>query len=238
LHRQITHLPDHRTKGPNTRYAIRDAALGAFGIFCTPSPSFLEYQRRLQHTTGYNNVSTLFDVEQIPWDHQVRKLLDPIAPRYLDAVFVEDMERLEPPRLVAPWRVLDDQLLGALDGTHSFSSQAVHCRNCLTRQLSTGQTLSYHAAIPPVLVGPGHSQIIALPPEDIMPQDGHDKQDGERAAGKRWRVKHAAQVAPHGITFLGDDLSSNQPFWALGFQHGCTFLCTCKPDSHPKLSER
>jgi hypothetical protein len=59
LHRYTAQLPDYRKAGPNTRYAIQDAALGAFGIFFTQSPSFLEYQRRLQHTHGNNNVQTL-----------------------------------------------------------------------------------------------------------------------------------------------------------------------------------
>ena len=48
LHQCIDHLPDHRKHSPNTRYTMQDAALGAFGIFFTQSPSFLEYQRRLQ----------------------------------------------------------------------------------------------------------------------------------------------------------------------------------------------
>jgi hypothetical protein len=238
LHRRVKQLPDHRQASPNTRYAIQDAALGAFGIFFTQSPSFLEYQRRLQHTKGQNNAHTLFNVEQIPCDNQVRTLLDPIAPSYLDPVFVEVFERLEQHRMLAHFRVLGDQLLVALDGTHYFASQAIHCQNCLRRQLSNGQTLYYHAAITPVIVCPGHSQVIALPPEYIMPQDGPDKQDCERAAGKRWLVKHAAQVAPHGVTLLGDDLYSNQPFCALVLQQGFNFIFTCKPDSHPKLFER
>ena len=71
LHRRIAQLPDSRKEGPNTRYAIQDAALGAFGIFFTQSPSFLEYQRRLQHTKGHNNAHTLFDVAPIPcWIRQ------------------------------------------------------------------------------------------------------------------------------------------------------------------------
>jgi hypothetical protein len=238
LHRRIASLPDYRQKGPNTRYAIQDAALGAFGIFFTQSPSFLEYQRRLQQTKGHNNVQTLLGVEQIPCDNQIRTLLDPIAPRYLDAVFVEVFEGLEQHRLLAHFRVLGDQLLVALDGTNYFSSKAVHCPNCLTRQLTNGQTLYYHAAITPVIVCPGQAQVIALPPEYIMPQDGHAKQDCERAAGKRWLRTQAAQVAPHGVTFLGDDLYSNQPFCALVLQHRCNFIFTCKPDSHPKFYER
>ena len=238
LYRQIAPLPDHRQKGPNTRYAIQDAALGAFDIFFTQSPSFLEYQRRLQHTKGHNNAQTLLGVEQIPCDNQVRTLLDPIAPRHLDAVFVEVFEGLEQHGMLAHFRVLGDQLFVALDGTNYFSSKAIHCPNCLTRQLSNGQTLYYHAAITPVIVCPGQSQVIALPPEYIMPQDGHAKQDCERAASKRWLGAHAAQVAPHGVTLLGDDLYSNQPFCALVVQHRCNFIFTCQPDSHPKFYER
>jgi hypothetical protein len=238
LHRRLAHLPDHRKASPNTQYTIPDAALGAFSIFFTQSPSFLEYQRRLQHTKGQNNAHTLFDVEQIPCDNQVRKLLDPLAPSYLDAVFLEVFACLEQHRMLAHFRVLGDQLLVALDGTNYFSSQAIHCPNCLRRQLSNGHTLYYHAAITPVIVCPGHAQVIALPPEYIMPQDGHDKQDCERAAGKRWLAKHTKQVAPYGVTLLGDDLYSNQPFCALVLQQGCNFIFTCKPDSHATLYER
>jgi len=238
LHQRLAQLPDHRKPGPNTRYAIHDAALGAFGIFFTQSVSFLEYQRRLQHAQGRNNVRTLLGVEQIPCDNQVRTLLDPLAPSHLDAVFVEVFEGLEQHRMLAQFRVLGDQLLVALDGTTYFASQAIHCPNCLTRHLTNGHTLYYHAAITPVIVCPGQSQVIALPPEYIMPQDGEAKQDCERAAGKRWLRQHAAQVASHGVTLLGDDLYSNQPFCTLALQQGYNFIFTCKPDSHPKFYER
>ena len=50
LHQCTAHWPDHRPEGPNTRYAIQDAAWGTFSIFFTQSPSFLEYQRRRHHT--------------------------------------------------------------------------------------------------------------------------------------------------------------------------------------------
>jgi len=177
-------------------------------------------------------------VEQIPCDNQVRKLLDPIAPSTLDAVFLEVFESLEQHRMLAHFRSLGDQLLVALDGTNYFSSQALHCQNCLTRQLGHGHTLYDHAAITPVSVCPGQAQVIALPPEYIMPQDGHGKQDCERAAGKRWLRKHAAQVAPHGVTVLGDALYSNQPFCTLALHEGYNFIFTCKPDSHPTFYER
>jgi hypothetical protein len=238
LHQRLEQLPDHRKAGPNTQYRIHDAALGAFGIFFTQSPSFLDYQRTLQQNKGQNNAHTLLGVEQIPCDNQVRKLLDPLAPSQLDPVFVAVFERLEQHRMLAHFRVLGDQLLVAMDGTNYFSSKTLHCQNCVTRQLTNGQTLYYHTAITPVIVCPGQAQVIALPPEYIMPQDGHAKQDCERAAGTRWIRKHAEDVAPHGVTILGDDLYSNQPFCALVLQHRFNFILTCKPDSHATLYER
>jgi len=161
FHQGIAHLPDYRKYSPNTRYTMQDAALGAFGIFFMQSPSFLEYQRQLQASKGRNNAQTLLGVQTIPCDNQIRTLLDPIAPHHFDPIFLEVFARLEQHHLFDSFRVLRDQLLVALDGTTYFSSQAIHCPNCLTRQLSNGHTLYYHPAITPVVVCPKHAQVIA-----------------------------------------------------------------------------
>jgi hypothetical protein len=238
LRQHTADLPDFRTPSPNTRYTVQGAALGAFGIFFMQAPSFLEYQRQLKQRQGHDNAQTLFGVDPIPCDNQVRKLLDPIAPRYFHPVFFEVLAHLAQEHLLDPLRMLDQQLLVSLDGTQYFSSTALHCQNCLTRQLSNGQTLYYHTALTPVVVCPGHSQVIALAPEYIMPQDGHEKQDCEQAAGKRWLTHHAGALVPLHVTLLGDDLYSKQPFCALALQQGFNFILVCKPDSHPKLYER
>jgi len=174
-------------------------------------------------------------VAQIPCDNKVRTLLDPLAPSSLDPVFIEVFKSLEQHRMLDTFRVLGDQRLVARDGTNYFASQTIHCHNCLTRQLSNGHTRSYHPAITPVIVCPGRSAVIALPPEYIMPQDEHDQQDGGQAAGKRWLTTHAQAVAPYQVTLLGDDLSSKQSFCALARQQGFHFILVCKPDSHATL---
>ena len=238
LRQHTAGLPDVRKPSPNTRYSVQNAALGAFGIFFMQSPSFLEYQRQLNQRQGHDNAQTLFGVEPIPCDKQIRTLLDPISPRPFQPVFFEIFAHLEQQHLLDPLRVLDHQLLVALDGTQYFSSQALHCQNCLTRRLSNGQTLYYHAAITPVIVCPGHAQVIALAPEYIMPQDGHTKQDCEQAAGKRWITQHASTLVPHHVTLMGDDLYSKEPFCSLALHQGFNFILVCKPDSHPKFYER
>ena len=155
--------------------------------------------------------------------------------RAREPVCVEVFEGLVQRRMLTHVSALGDQRLVALDGTTSFSSHAMHCQPCRTRQRSHGHPLASHAALTPVMVGPGQSQGIALPPESIMPQDGPGKQDWARAAGTRWLDQHAEQVAAHGVTCLGDTLSSHQPLCALVFQPRCTFSFPCQPDSHPTL---
>ena len=98
LQQRVEQLPDCR-KGRNTQYRMSDAALGAFGIFFTQSPSFLEYQRRLQDHKARHNAPTLLGVTPMPCDKHLRTLLDPIAPGHCDPVFLEVFERLEPHHL-------------------------------------------------------------------------------------------------------------------------------------------
>jgi hypothetical protein len=46
-----------------------------------------------------------------------------------------------------------------------------------------------------VLVAPGKEHVITLDPEFIRPQHGHDKQDCEQQAIKRW-VKRNGELSP------------------------------------------
>ena len=45
IHNIFDELPDYRKSSPNLKYSMRDAALGAFSMFFTQSPSFLSHQR-------------------------------------------------------------------------------------------------------------------------------------------------------------------------------------------------
>ena len=208
------------------------------GLFLTQAPSFLASQRRLQAHKARTNAHTLFGVTPIPCDHHLRPRLAPIAPGHGDPVFLAVFERLAQHHLVESVRRRGEQLLVALDGTTSFASQAIRCPTCLTRQRSNGHTLSDHAAITPVVVGPGRSQVIAFPPEDSMPHDGHATQDGEQMAGPRWIQTQAAVLAPHQVTVLGDELYRTQPWCALALAQGCNCILVCQPDAPPQLSER
>lgn len=229
-------LPDHRS-GKNISYRIKDAALSAFSVLFTQSPSFLAYQRAMEKSKGRSNAGSLFQIEQIPSDNQIRSLLDPITPRHLYPLFEEIVLVLEQAGQLEQFRVLNEQLLVSMDGTSYFSSKAIHCPNCQHRTTAKGETTYYHTAITPVIVAPGRSQVISLVPEYIVPQDGHDKQDCERMAAKRWVKQQASQFNPYSVTLLGDDLYSNQPLCQVILAEKFNFIFVCKPDSHQILYE-
>ncbi len=64
------------------------------------------------------------------------------------------------------------------------------------------------------MVAPGKPEVISLEPEFITPQDGHDKQDCENAAAKRWIAAHPRDPQEPPVTLLGDDLYSAQSRWS------------------------
>ena len=233
LEASFSQLSDRR-RGRNTQYQVRDAAMAAFSVFFMQSASFLAHQQAMQDQQQRNNAKSLFGIEQIPSDPQIRNLLDPIAPAELSAPFWGIFALLEEAGELAAYRTLHNQWLVSLDGTQYFSSTKIHCQRC-TVKVRNGTEYYAHTAITPVLVAPGESRVIALEPEFIQPQDGAEKQDCERNAGKRWLARNAAHLAHHAVTLLGDDLYCNQPFCQQVLDQGLNFIFTCKPDSHVTL---
>jgi hypothetical protein len=234
LEQTLEQFPDPR-RGKNTQYDLPDAGLGAFGVFFTQSPSFLARQRDMKLKKGRCNAESLFGLRSLPSDNQVRNLLDPVSPTYLEPAYRQVFLALERSGELKSYRALADQLLVAIDGTEYFSSKKIHCPNCSQRLLKNGETNYFHSALTPVVVAPGRAQVLSLEPEFIVPQDGHEKQDCETQAAKRWVEKHADFYAPYGVTLLGDDLFSRQPFCQLLKDKHLHFVLVCKPESHTNL---
>jgi hypothetical protein len=101
--------------------------------------------------------------------------------------------------------------------------------------LNNGKINYHHNVLTPVIVQAGNARVIALEPEYIVPQDGKEKQDCEIEAGKRWLSKNGDFYAQQGVTLLGDDLYSRQPFVQALKDKQLHFILVCKPDSHEAL---
>jgi hypothetical protein len=227
-------FPDTR-KGKNKHYTVRDAALGAFAVFFTQSPSFLAYQRDMAVHKGTSNAHTLFGLTEIPCDNQIRTLLDPVPPDLLESVFAHGFNTLVQTQQLSAFRSWQKRLLVVLDGTQYFSSQQISCPQCSRQTHRNGTTTYSHRMLTPVIVAPHQNKVIPLPPEFIVPQDGHAKQDCENAAAKRWLRHYAPTYRAHKITILGDDLYATQPMGEVLIEERLPFILVCKPDSHLTL---
>ena len=233
VHHSMEAIPEHR-RGRNTQYSIADAGLSAFSTFFLQSPSFLAFQKQMKKQQGRDNAKSMFGIENIPSDAQIRNLLDPIVPDALREPFWDIYRLMQASGHLERYRQVAGTYLCSMDGTWYFSSEKIHCPNCTVYE-HEGRTLYAHMLMAAVLSAPGQPHVLALEPEFIVPQDGHDKQDCEQQAIKRWVRRNGERFEPWSVTVLADDLHSHQPLCELLLENKFHFVLTCKPESHPTL---
>ena len=236
LRERAEQAPDKRS-GQNTQYSMSDICLAAFSVFFMQSPSFLAHQRTLEGLHGRSNLQTLFHNLQIPTDNHIRKMLDGVPPEHFAPTFFHIALDLQSNDILKEFKVLDDRILVALDGSEYFSSYKVHCPNCSKRDHRNGETEYFHSFLGAVIVGPGQAVALPLSPEFVSPQDGSKKQDCEQRAAGRWLDKHMPSVKYLKPVFLGDDLYAHQPFCEKILCNEASFIFTCKAPSHKTLYE-
>lgn len=230
-------LRDNRT-GRNIQYKIDDIALSAFSVFFTQSPSFLAYQKKMQQIKGKSNCQTIFRINEIPSDNQIRNVMDGVSPEEFYPVFDKILELMGESKLLEDFRCVKNSLYLVLDGLQYFSSNQIHCKKCNQRKdKKTGEITYSHSAITPAFVSPEYTKALAMGPEFIHLQDGDTKQDCERNAAKRWLNRLGDTLSELDITIGGDDLYANQPFCKKILKNEMNFLLTCKPKTHKWLYE-
>jgi hypothetical protein len=232
----LLRLTDGRS-GNNRRYDVSDAVLSAFSVFFLQNPSFLSSQVEVERRYGKNNAGTIFGVHKLPSSNQLRSILDNIPPQTFEPVFEETLHELECVGRLGAYRSASGKLYVALDGTGYFSSSSIHCEKCTRKELASGEVVYCHTALTPAIVSAGQARVIPLMPEFVEPQDGHEKQDCEREAAKRWLMKNGAKLHKMGAIILGDDLYSCQPLLEQIREAGVHFITVAKPSSHKVLYE-
>jgi len=200
-------------------------------------PSLLQFQKRLQEAIQKNNLTTLFGVSRIPGDTQLRDNIDVCDPKSIEAVFSDYFGLLQRGKQLEFFRILADYYFIPLDGTQYFSSEKIHCPQCLYKKSSKGPLRYHHQILQAAIVCPGIRQVIPLAPEPVQNTDGQEKQDCEINAGKRM-LKKIRQAHPKlRIVIGGDSLFSKQPFIIELKANRMSFILVAKPDDHKNLFE-
>lgn len=227
-------LPDPR-KGKNISYSMLDFAMSAFATFHCQSPSFLAHQHLMQQAHDFNNATTVFGVNELPTDNQIRNVLDEVDPQLLHPIYQRTFAYLQEQGQVESFRSFANTLLVALDGTGYFSSESIHCKSCSVARHRDGRVSYTHSVLMAALVAPGRSEVIALEPEFIAPQDHKKAQDCELEAAKRWITTFGPRYSSLAVTLLADALHGCTPIIRLALQQELNYLIVAKPTSNKYL---
>jgi hypothetical protein len=169
-------LPDSRKGGNALVYEIADAAKSALAVFYFQHPSLLNFQQDMNRKYKRNNLNTLFGVQKIPGQDELRALVDNMEPQRFAPVFWYGIQKAEELGILEQYRVLDGGVLIPWDGVWYYSSSKIHCDHCLTME-HTGRdgekkVTYYHDMIALVIARPGSHTVLPLMPEFIRNAEG------------------------------------------------------------------
>lgn len=207
LRQRFDTLPDHRAG--SITYPLGDVLLAAFAMFSLKEPSLLAFDERRDRPN--DNLRTVYRIEQIPCDSQMRSILDPLDPVHLRPAFTDVFRCLQRGKVLEDYAYLGGHYLISLDGTGYFSSSRIHCESCLVKNHRNGTVTYSHHMLGASLVHPDHQEVFPLCPEPIIKADGDEKNDCERNATRRW-LKLFRQEHPRlPIIIIEDALAANAP---------------------------
>ena len=216
-------------------HELHDCCLSSLAMMFFQDPSINQFQMRLQKAWHKNNLQTLFNVNTIPKETQMREVVDSILSTELEPIFADFFKPLQRGKQLEQFKIFNGGYFMPIDATQYFVSQKIHCPKCLYKNHSNGKTTFYHQVLAAAIVCPGIKQVIPLAPEAIQNTDGTTKQDCEINAGKRLLKKIRADHPKLKITIGGDGLYSKQPFINELKANNMSFILVAKPADHKNL---
>ena len=217
--------------------SLLDNLLSGFAVFSLKYPSLLQFNNHSAEAMVKHNLHTVFQINTIPSDTQLRERLDEVAPELLRRVYANLLAQAQRSKRLELFKYYGDRYLVPLDGTGYFYSKEVHCDSCCTKNHKDGCVGYYHQMLSGAIVHPGQKVVLPFAPEPIMKSDGSTKNDCERRSAERF-LSHFKREHPHlKITVTGDSLFSNGPFIKRLNEDGHAFILVAKPKDHKALFE-
>lgn len=229
-------LPDSRSSD-KIKHALHDVVMSGFAMMYFQDPSILQFQKRMEDEWQKNNLKSLFNVQTIPMDSQMRGLIDGVDCERFRPLFNDYFFRLQRGKYLESYQIFPGLYLCALDGSQYFGSENIQCPHCLIKNHRGGSMAYSHHVLQSAIMHPDHRQVIPLMPEEICNEDGTEKQDCEMNAGKRLIRKIRKDHPQLGIVNVGDGLFSKQPFIEATLEERMHYIYVAKPDDHKILME-
>lgn len=236
LSKRLLEVEDRRNNG-RSDYRLHDFFMSGFAMMYLQDSSVLAFQQRLQKAYNLNNLKTMFNIESIPKETQLRDVLDNSSTDKLATVFSDYLHQLQRGKQLEKYKFLNDSYLLPIDGSEYFSSRKLCCPSCLKKVGSKTGIRYHHQILQAVIVHPDIKQVLPLAPEPIQNKDGSKKQDCEINAGKRMLSKIRSTHPKLKLIVTGDGLYSKQPFIDELKKARMSYILVAKPTDHKILFE-
>jgi len=188
-------------------YPLPNVLMAAFAMFSLKDPSLLAFQERINDEA----IKSLYHLDAIPSDSQMRDILDPIDPELLNDCFLDIFYELQRGGVLKDFVFDDGYYLIAIDGTGHFCSTTIRCEHCLEKNSKSGKTVYHHQAVVATLVHPDRRETFPLAIEPVVKQDGENKNDCERNATRRLLKRLRLQYPKLKMMVVEDGLAGNGP---------------------------
>src|SRR5437016_12516964 len=162
VHTGFDHIPDYRPA--DVDIALPDVLMSAFAMVSLKAPSLLAFDKE----RAEGNVHTIYGIQRVPCDTDMRAILDPVSPKLFRPVFTTVFRQLQRRKALEPMACLDGHYFLALDGTGYVSSQTIHCASCLQKVHRNGSITYFHQMLGAAIIHPDRREVIPLMPEPIV----------------------------------------------------------------------
>ncbi len=231
LHQEFKKINDPRAY---SHISMNDILMSSFAIFNLKYPSLLKFEESTKLTPKKENLRSVFGIESIPSDTQLRDVIDLIQWSEFRPIFKKLFSVAQRSKLLEKYEFMRFQneplYLWACDGTGYFRSDKVGCSNC--NNYDKGEKKKNkkygHNILGTSLVHPDMKQVITVCPEPIISTDGSNKNDCELNAFKRFIPKFRKEHPKIGAIFCLDALYASEPAIKLLFENDCHFITAVK----------
>lgn len=231
-------IPDHRVRQKSVGVQIKDALMSGFAVFALKMPSLLQFDNLRQQKEFQEKLKAIFGIESAPCDTQMREIIDEVDPEMIRPAFKNIFSEVQRGKCLEDYVFYQSHYLIAADGTGHFSSDSIHCEDCLVKESKNGKICYQHQMLAAAIVHPTQSIVLPLCPEPIKKQDGNTKNDCERNAGKRFLKKFREDHPKLKVVFVEDALSGNSPRIEDLKEANIRYILGAKPGSNKYLFEQ
>ncbi len=216
---------------------LQNFLMASFAVFALKSPSLLQFEKDfLEEKIRKKNLHSLFKIDRIPSDTQLRDILDRVDYHQYRPIFKKIFSLIQRSKALERFEFIKlengPHYLCAVDGSGYYRSDRIACDCCMIEEhfdCNNTMTIKYaHNILAASIVHPHLRQVISLCPEPIMRSDGSCKNDSEQTAFRRFIQDFKREHPKLKVVFLLDALYANGPIINLLRESKCEFIIAVK----------